>query len=215
MSAAKVRSLLFAVLSVLICAALLLSGCARFDGVVDFTADPASGKAPLAVQFTPMYTDAGTYTVILMVIPRRGEPASVIKEDYIRAHSGFGSIGRQLVVQDDEFNLDELPSAVNPPGTTEYLLDVLENDVRGDGGGQLTIVGVRTPWEDTYEYGCITDSYSSAWLNPEGTAIWYESDDYTQFPDSFYYLATDGVTTAEGKVTIDRFDYWDWPWDHP
>ena|GEM_PF-3880501 len=54
MSAAKVRSLMSVALSVLICAAGILSGCARFDGVVDFTADPALGKVPLSVQFTPM-----------------------------------------------------------------------------------------------------------------------------------------------------------------
>ena len=146
-----------------------------------------------------------------MVIPRRGEPASVIKEDYIRAHSGFGSIGRQLLVQDDEFDIPgSLPSFPSPwSSRTVYVLDVLENDFPGDGGEQLTIVGVRSPWSDTYEDDCETRSGSFAWVNLERTAIEYE---YLGGPtDSFYYLATDGLTTAEGEVHI---EWWSLPTVH-
>ena len=208
----------------------MLFGCARFDGVVDFTADPISGRKPLAVQFSPVvdggvrkwiwsfgdgetsterspehtYANSGTYTVILMVVPRRGEPASVIKEDYITVYSGFGSIGRQLWVQDDEFDIPDIsvPSFPSPwSDRTVYVLDVLANDVRGDGGGELTVVGVRSPWSDTYEDDCETNSGSFAWVNLERTAIEYEF--WGGSPDTFYYLATDGVTTAEGEVTIE------------
>ena len=145
--------------------------------------------------------------MILMVVPRRGEPTSAVKIDCITVRSAFGSFGRQLLALDDEFDIpDGLPSFVNSWGTTVYVLDVLENDVPGDGAGELTIVGVRPPWSDTYEeIYCETDMGSFAWINLEGTAIEYEF--WGGGYDTFYYLATDGQTTAEGEVTIEWLPY--------
>jgi PKD repeat protein len=97
--------------------ALLLPGCVRFDGVVDFEADVLAGKKPLPVQFTLLvqgciesclwsfgdgafsqehnpvhtYEQAGSYTVIVTVTPCGGEPVSARKDDYITVTSGFGS----------------------------------------------------------------------------------------------------------------------------
>jgi PKD repeat protein len=229
MSVTKVRWTLLVGCAALVCVAVMLSGCARFDGVVDFTADPTSGKAPLSVRFTPSvggdarryvwsfgdgetsterspehtYVDPGTYTVILMVIPRRGEPESAIKIDCITVRSGFGATPAPVIVQDDEFDIPgSLPSFPSPWSSfTVYVLDVLENDAPGDGGGELTIVGVRSPWSDTYEDDCETNSGSFAWVNLERTAIEYEY--LGGSTDSFYYLATDGLTTAEGEVHIE------------
>ncbi|MFC2108917.1 hypothetical protein ACFLS5_05595, partial [Candidatus Bipolaricaulota bacterium] len=100
-----------------------------------------------------------------------------------------------------------LPSFPSPwSSRTVYVLDVLENDFPGDGGEQLTIVGVRSPWSDTYEDDCETNSGSFAWLNLERTAIEY--DYLGGSPDSFFYLATDGLTTVEGEV---RIEWWPLP----
>ena len=105
-------------------ASLLIAGCARFDGVVDFEADPRSGRRPLTVQFTPLvsgeikrwiwnfgdgtvsterspehtYTNGGSYRVSLTVFPRRGEPTTASKDSYITVTSGLGAtpIGPQL-----------------------------------------------------------------------------------------------------------------------
>lgn len=230
MSTPKVRSPLLVGLSALVCIALLLSGCARFDGVVDFAADPTSGKRPLSVQFTPIvegsvrryvwsfgdgqtsterspehtYVNAGAYTVILMVDPRRGEPTSALKEDYVTVSAGgFGSPPRELVVQDDEFELGGpygVPGFVNRWGDIAYVLDVLENDAPGDGAAGLTILGVSADGDDYDDSEAIT-SYGTAMINRDGTAI-----EYVPFSgpyDTFYYLATDGQTTAaEGEVWI-------------
>lgn len=96
--------------------ALLLPGCVRFDGVVDFRADVLEGKKPLTVQFTLLaqgcidscvwsfgddtfsrernpvhtYEQGGSYTVVVTVVPCRGEPASARKDDYIQVSSGSG-----------------------------------------------------------------------------------------------------------------------------
>lgn len=228
MSAPKARAVLSIGSLVLVCVVLILSGCARFDGIADFAAHPTSGKAPLSVQFTPTcgagvrkwiwsfgdgqtsterspehtYAEAGTYTVILMVVPRRGEPASTVKIDSIIVRSGFGAVPAPVVVQDDEFDIPgSLPSFVDRYGHTVYVLDALENDMPGDGGGELTIAGVRSPWSDAYEDDCETNSGSFAWVNLERTAIEYEYLGGSS--DSFYYLATDGRTTAEGEIHIE------------
>lgn len=229
MSTPKIRILLRVGFSSLVCAALLLSGCARFDGVVDFAADHTSGKAPLSVQFTPVvegsvrryvwgfgdghtsterspehtYMDAGAYTVILTIDPRRGEPTSARKEGYVTVTAGgFGSPPLQLVVQDDEFELGGpygVPGVVNLRGNTVYALDVLENDVPADGAAGLTIIGVSAYGDDYDDFECDTDA-GIAMVNRDGTAIEYESLDDSS--DTFYYLATDGRTTAEGEVWI-------------
>ena len=91
--------------------ALLLSGCIRFSGGVEFEAVPRSGESPLVVTFTPLvegsirswlwdfgdgttssernpshaYINEGTYSVTLTVEPWWGESASTTKPDYITA----------------------------------------------------------------------------------------------------------------------------------
>ena len=218
MSTSKVRFLLLVGLLTLICVAVILPGCARFGGIIDFTASPTSGKRPLSVQFTPAvegsarrwiwnfgdgqtsterspqhtYTDAGAHTVILTVIPRRGEPASVMKIDYIAVQSGFGGSPASLTVEDDDFEL--------PQGEALYVLDVLENDAPGDGAAGLTITGVSAYGYDYDDFEC--ETYAGfAMINHDGTAIEYEP--FNESSDTFYYLATDGQTTAEGEVWID------------
>ena len=125
--------------------------------------------------------DAGAYTVILTIIPRRGEPASVMKIDYIAVQSGFGGSPASLTVEDDDFEL--------PWGDTMYLLDVLENDVPGDGAAGLTIIGVSAYGDDYDDFECETDA-GYAVINHDGTAIEYEP--YNESSDTFYYLVTDG-----------------------
>ena len=218
--------------SALVCAALMLPGCTRFDGAADFTADPTSGKAPLSVQFTPIvegsvrsyvwsfgdgqtsterspehtYVAAGVYTVILMVDPRRGDSTPVAKEDYIAVTAGgFGSPPDQLVVEDDSFLLGGpgVPSFVDPRGDTVYVLDVLENDVPGDGASGLTILGVSAYGDNYDDFEAITGG-GTVMINRDGTAIEYTP---TLGPsDTFYYLVTDGQTRAEGTVDV---SYWD------
>ena len=231
MSTPKLQILLPVGISCLVLAALMSSGCARFDGKVDFTADRTSGKAPLSVQFTPVvegnvhrfvwsfgdeqtsterspehtYVNAGVYTVILTVDSRRREPASVRKEDYVTASAGFGSSPDQLVVQDDDFQLGSPggpPSFVDPRGDTVYVLGVLENDVPGAGSAALTIIGVSGSGDNYDGFEAITGG-GTAMIDHDGTAI-----EYTPFLgpyDTFYYLVTDGQTTAEGEVSI---GYW-------
>lgn len=172
-----------AILWLLVGCMLIPSGCARFDGVVDFTADPTSGKRPLAVQFSPVvegsvrkwiwgfgdghtsterspehtYVDPGVYTVILTVVPRLGDPVTVSKVDYVTATAGFGAAPGQLVAQDDAFILKWIPSVHTPFGTG-YVLDVLVNDASSDPTAELTIVGVRDRWHDEYESLLLLDS---------------------------------------------------------
>ena len=107
------------VVSLLVGCLLIFSACARFDGIVDFAADSTSGRKPLVVQFSPVvegsvqkwiwsfgdgetsterspehtYVDAGTYTVILTVVPRVGDPVTVSKVDYVSARTGLGDFG--------------------------------------------------------------------------------------------------------------------------
>jgi len=218
MSVRKVRFLLRLGISALLGVTLIFSGCARFDSIVDFAASPTSGKKPLLVQFTPAvegnarryvwnfgdgntsaeqspehtYTDAGTYGVILTVVPRQGEPTSVMKADYISVQSGFGGSPSSMVVEDDDFALS--------PGSASYMLEVLENDIPGDGSAGLTIIGVSTYGGDYDDYECETAA-GYVIINPDGTVIEYEP--YTESSDMFYYLATDGQTTAQGEVWID------------
>ena len=238
----KVRRVLWVGVSALLCAAVLLSGCAKFDGVVDFTADPTSGKKPLSVRFTPQvsgnperwvwsfgdgqtsaertpehtYAEAGAYTVILMVVPCRGEAASAVKEDYIMVRSGFGSAPPTLVVLDDQFNLDDqasVPVVANPWGGTAYVLDVLANDTAGTGAAGLTIVGVRSAWDEQYDPVMAEAGGGVAWISADGTTIEYEPFSWmgNLFSDSFYYLVSDGQTTAEGEVSVECY----FPYGHP
>jgi len=212
----------------LVLAALMSSGCARFDGTVDFVADRTSGKLPLSVHFTPIvngsvhryiwsfgdgqtsterspehtYTDVGAYTVTLTVDPRRGEPTSARKQDHITVTAGFGSTPGQLVVEDDAFLLGEsgsVPGFVNPWGETAYMLDVLENDVPGDEAGKLTIIGVSA-YGDDYDDSEATTACGTVMINRDGTAIEYVP--YSGPYDTFYYLATDGLAAAAGEVSI-------------
>jgi len=221
----------------LICVAMILSGCARFTGIVDFTASSTSGMRPLSVHFTPAvegnvrrciwnfgdgqtsterspehtYMGTGTYTVLLTVIPRHGDPTTVMKVDYITVSSGFGSSPALLTVNDDDFELggyNEVPSYVDLGGTTVYVLDVLDNDLPGDGAAGLTIIGVSSLAGD-YDEDSVDTYAGYAWVRHDGTAILYVVyDEYSYYLDElFYYLATDGQTTAEGSVTIEYF--WD------
>jgi len=235
----KVRWVLAVGVSALACAAMLLSGCARFDGVVDFTADPTSGKKPLSVSFTPQvqgnvqgwiwsfgdgqtsterspehtYTEAGAYTVILMIIPSRGEPASVMKEDFITVRSGLGSVPATLVVQDDEFDVggpNSVPSVTHPWLGTVYVLDVSANDTPGAGAYGLTIVGVRASWSDAHDSATTETDSGVAMISSDGKTIEYAPLG-SPYSDSFYYLVTDGQTTAEGEVRVNLYD----PIGHP
>ncbi|MFC2105631.1 PKD domain-containing protein [Candidatus Bipolaricaulota bacterium] len=202
----KARFLLLVGFLALICVAIILPGCARFDGIVDFTASPTSGKKPLSVQFTPVvegsvrkyvwnfgdgqtsterspehtYFDAGAYTVILMVEPRRGEPTSVLKEDYITVTaSGFGSSPSQLVVQDDDITIGASTSVhgfVDQRGDTVYVLDVLENDVEGADGLWIIAVGFsESDFEYFYFQECsrLNLMFGDVMINRDGTAIEY------------------------------------------
>ena len=117
MKTAKVhRFSLLVVLLLLIGGVLIPTGCARFDGVADFSADATLGEKPLVVRFTPAvegtvrrwiwnfgdgqtsterrpehtYDDPGTYTVLLIVFPRWSDPVTVVKEDYITVTAGLG-----------------------------------------------------------------------------------------------------------------------------
>ena len=242
MNVLKVRWLLLVGFSVLVCITLMLSGCVRFDGAVDFTADPTAGKKPLSVRFTPQvdgsvqrciwnfgdgqtsterfpehtYTEVGTYTVILTVVPRRGEPASVMRENCIMVRAGFGAGSTTLVVQDDEFDLTDwvsIPVVTTPWGGAAYVLDVLANDTPGAGATGLTIVGVRSPWGDAHDSGMAEANEGIAWISADGTTIEYEPlpGAGNLFSDSFYCLVTDGQTTAEGEVRVDMYD----PFGHP
>lgn len=240
MNVPQVRLWLLIVFTTLCCVALMLSGCARFDGVVELAADPTSGKAPLSVQFTPLaqgsaqrwiwsfgdgntsrerspehtYTSAGTYTVMLVVVPRDGDPVSVCKQDYITVTAGFRSAPRQLVVQDDEFLVGErgdVQASVNREGNMVFVLDVLANDSPAAGATQLEIVAVkRHPFDpDDVIEGCYIDCSTSAGtfsINRDETAIEYEpsSSAYSSEVHSgrFYYLATDGQTSAVGEVRV-------------
>ena len=112
-----VRRTLVVLGSVTLVLVLLLPGCVRFDGAVDFEADVLTGRKPLTVQFTPLvrgradkyvwsfgdgavsterapthtYEQAGSYTVILTVTPSGQEPVSLRKDDYITVTSGLGA----------------------------------------------------------------------------------------------------------------------------
>ena len=230
MSTPKVRFFLLVGFLALICAAMILPGCARVAGVVDFTASPTSGKRPLSVQFTPavegsarrwiwnfgdgqtstqrspehIYSDAGAYSVILTVIPRRGEPTSMMKTDYITVQSGFGGSPASLIVEDDDFTLglySNVPSFINLGGDTVYVLDVLDNDVPGDGAAGLTIVGVSTYGDEYDEHYCDTDEGTVS-VSHDRKTIEYQIFDLYLYNESFYYLVSDGQTTAEGEVSI-------------
>ena len=227
------------------CVALTLAGCGRFDFAADFTASPTSGKKPLTVQFTPAvegnarrfvwsfgdgdtsrkrspehtYTSAGAYTVILLAVPRHGDPVSVRKEDYITVTAGFGSTPGQLVVQDDDFSVGlqgDVQASVNWKGDLVYVLDVLANDSPADGATQLEIVAVydRPSFpDDRIEFlDDLDTARGTYWISRPGrTAIEYKpySHIYTDYPDGYdtlYYLATDGQTSAVGEVEVS----WDW-----
>ncbi|MFC2105624.1 PKD domain-containing protein [Candidatus Bipolaricaulota bacterium] len=241
----KARFLLLVGFLALICVAIILPGCARFDGIVDFTASPTSGKKPLSVQFTPVvegsvrrhfwnfgdgqtsterspehtYVDAGAYTVILMVEPRRGEPTSVLKEDYITVTaSGFGSSPSQLIAQDDDFNLWEMPKGCAAEwgswSTWCVDLDVLANDMAPNASAELTIVGIKEHPEDalaqelyigTYEI-LITRGQSASerrkWISIiREKGFW--SDTERVF---FFYCVSDGQETAIGEVFVECND---------
>ena len=217
----KIRFLLLVGSLALICVAMILSGCARFKGIADFTASPTSGKKPLLVQFTPVaegsvrryvwnfgdgqssterspehtYVDAGVYTVILTVDPRQGEPISVHKKNYITvAAAGFGDspTKSRMIVRDDAFEL--------PRAGAVYELDVLANDEPADGADGLTIIGVSADSGVYYDAPEVVIRWGTASINSDGTAIEY--DPYVPISDTFYYRVTDGQTTSEGRVQI-------------
>jgi PKD repeat protein len=88
---------------------ILLGGCSATVAVLDFTAEPASGQAPLEVTFTSActgtvvsydwdfgdgerssdahpshtYEQPGLYTVSLVVVPASGDPRSILKPDCV------------------------------------------------------------------------------------------------------------------------------------
>lgn len=169
-----------AVVFLLIGCALLPLGCTRFDRVVDFTADPTSGRRPLSVRFTPLvdgevrkwvwnfgdgqmsterspthtYANAGTYTVLLTVFPRCADPVAAAKEDYVTVTSGIGGVPLQLAALDDAFNIAEMTPVYDSLGAW-FVFDVLANDTSPDPEAQLAILGVRESSQDDYDIACI------------------------------------------------------------
>ena len=237
MTTPKLRILLRIGFSCLVLAALTSSGCTRFDGTVDFTASPVSGKAPLSVRFTPFvegsvqryvwsfgdgqtsterspehtYVDAGSYTVILIVDPRRGEPASVRKENYVTVTaSGFGGTPPQLIAEDDYFDIAFETPTYNQYGELCYELDVLANDVSPDPAAELTIVGISTVgYLEHDDFGREIDLplFRVAIAGGGWTGELLElvpTTDLTHYSGtvSFFYVVDDGQSTEQAEVAI-------------
>lgn len=206
-----------------------LCGCERFTGVVDFEAGPNTGTIPLTVRFTPIvegrirswvwdfgdgttstesspehvYTQPGAYTVLLLVDPRRGEPAATRKDDYIRVGPLVGLTQGSLESQADEVELD---SDSFPVALT---IDVLANDSTSLPDGKLKVIQLRGM--SMLESSCIdTDCGWSAEIISAGAAILYTRDsrhsswsaDSTCDLDWFEYLVTDGEEEAWEQVEI-------------
>lgn len=213
----------------LVVAALGLCGCERFAGLVDFEADRTTGTVPLTVQFTPIiegsirswvwdfgdgttstesspehvYAEPGLYTVLLLVNPRRGDPAATRKDDYIRVSPLVGLTQGSLRSQADtvEVERDAFPVALT--------IDVLANDSTSLPDGELRVIQLRglswpgSSWIDT-------DCGWSAEIVSGGTAILYTRDsecvawrqDIICERDWFEYLVTDGEEEAWEEVEI-------------
>jgi hypothetical protein len=237
MSTPKLQVLLRVGISCLVLAALTSSGCARFYGTVDFTADPTSGKAPLSVQFTPVvegavrryiwsfgdgqtsterspehtYADAGTYTVILMVDPRRGEPASARKEGCVTVTAGgFGSPPPQLIAEDDDFDIAFETPTYNQYRELCYELDVLANDVSAEPAAELTIVGISAfEYLEYDEFGREIDLplfrvsiAGGGWSGKLLELVPTHDLSHYEGRVSFFYLVHDGQSTEQAEVTI-------------
>ena len=93
------------------------------------------------------------------------------------------------------------------------MLDVLANDTAGTGAAGLTIVGVRSAWDEQYDPVMAEAGGGVAWISADGTTIEYEPFSWmgNLFSDSFYYLVSDGQTTAEGEVSVECY----FPYGHP
>ncbi len=147
----------------------LATGCARFSGEVNFTADPTTGSAPLTVRFTPTlcggverfvwtfgdgttsterspehtYSKSGSYTVMLLVVPRSGEPTAVTKTDYIHVtSSGFGA-GRLTPIYWTESGKTYVQRCLRTGTYVEGL------DMSIDGPADVVVSGGVVYWTDT------------------------------------------------------------------
>lgn len=147
------------VLVTVVSLAFVLTSCVRFDGVVDFEADPVSGRRPLTIQFTPLvqgdidryiwnfgdgtvstertpehtYSGGGNYTVMLTVIPRQGNPTTARKDDYITVTSGFGTqVGARLFW-----------TRPDPNDSDRSLIQRVSMDNNGNAGEIATVLGVE------------------------------------------------------------------------
>jgi PKD repeat protein len=147
----------------------LAAGCARFPGEVDFSAEPTTGKAPLAVRFTAAvcgalngfvwsfgdgttsternpehtYSETGSYTVTLLVIPRSGDPIATTKPDYIHATSGGLGAGRLTPIYWTEAGKPYVQRCLRTGTSVEGL------DMWIDGPADVAVTGGAVYWTDT------------------------------------------------------------------
>lgn len=147
---------------------VLAAGCTRFEGPVDFIADPTSGKMPLVVSFEPTfcgaiehyvwsfgdgttsterspehtYTKAGTYTVTLLVTPQAGEPLAAVKEDYITVRSGMQA-GRITPIYWTEAGVGTVQRCLRDGSLVQAL------DMSIDEPGDVVVSGSVVYWADT------------------------------------------------------------------
>jgi PKD repeat protein len=147
---------------------VLLAACVRFEGPVDFLADPTSGTKPLAVSFSmaacgsiqqvvwsfgdgetsternPVHTyeKAGTYTVTLLVTPRGGDPVATVKEDYITVRSGMQA-GRITPIYWTEAGVGTVQRCLRDGSLVQAL------DMSIDAPGDVVVSGSVVYWADT------------------------------------------------------------------
>lgn len=173
--------------------------------VVDFTASPTSGSAPLTVQFTNQsagrvsewwwffgdgqasreqspshtYTANGIYTVSLLAIGP-GEPGTVTKEDYIRV--GNESPSWRLRVQECSTWDTDIP----PHGKLTLL------DLAGEGIVYWTRFSVKDrdelDWAVTeqYEHSILIDGVECYGAIDQVSEIWSFQQQKPRRPDAFY-----------------------------
>lgn len=147
----------------------LAAGCSRFPGVVDFSAEPTTGSAPLTVRFTPLvrgavdryvwsfgdgatstepnpehtYTTGGSYEVMLLVVPRQGEAVTTAKSGYIQVTSHQLGGGRLTPIYWTEAGKPYIQRCLRTGTLVEDL------DMWIDGQADVTVSGSSVYWADT------------------------------------------------------------------